>query len=71
MWTIKFDRDLRLEVKQLTDLTEEVIKYLSKKITKKEKIFQMELQGKIADYSLIINQGKRKLITIMEVVEQC
>lgn len=71
MWTIKFDRDLRLEVKQLTDLTEELIKYLSKKITKKEKIFQMELQGAIANYSLIINQGKRKLITMMEVVEQC
>lgn len=69
-WEIKFDREVRLEVKQLIDLTEELIKYLSKEITEKEKIFQMELKGKIADYSLIINQGKRKLITITEVLEQ-
>ena len=69
-WEIKFDRELRLEVKQLIDLTEELIKYLSKKITKKEKIFEIELQGKVADYSLIINHGKRKLITVMEVLEQ-
>lgn len=71
MFKVKFDREVRLEVKQLIDLTETLIRYLSKEITTKEKIFATELQGKVADYFMIINQGKRKLITIMEVVEQC
>lgn len=70
-WEIKFDREVKLEVKELIDLTEELIRYLSKEITEKEKIFEIELKGKVANYFMIINQGKRKLITIMEVVEQC
>lgn len=71
MFKVKFDREVKLKVKELIDLTEELIKYISKEITEKEKIFEIELQGKVANYFMIINHGKRKLITIMEVVEQC
>lgn len=69
-WKIKFDREVKLEVKELIDLTEELIKYLSKEITEKEKIFEIELKGKVAYYFMTINHGKRKLITITEVLEQ-
>lgn len=64
MWEIKFDREVKLKIVHLHELYE-ILSVLETE--RKEKIYSLTIKGKVAEYSLIINQGVRKLITIVGV----
>lgn len=64
MWEVKIDREVKLKIVHLHELYE-ILSVLETK--RKEKIYSLTIKGKVADYSLIINQGVRKLITIVGV----
>lgn len=64
MWEVKIDREVKLKIVHLHELYE-ILSVLETK--RKEKIYSLTIKGKVAEYSLIINQGVRKLITIVGV----